>query len=82
MTLAAVPDAEPAVPDAEPERPDLGDRLAVSPREAARLLGVSVPTIYELLGSGRVHSVKVGTRRLVSVAALRAFVDRSDEEDP
>lgn len=49
--------------------------IATSPREAARLLGVSVPTMYELLMSGRVRSIKVGNRRLVSVASLREFVD-------
>ncbi len=54
---------------------EIGDRIAVSPREAARLLSVSVPTMYELLNSGRVPSVKVGHRRLVSVAGLHALVN-------
>lgn len=50
-------------------------RIAVSPREAAELLGVSVPTMYELLNSGRVPSVKVGARRLIATSALRALVE-------
>jgi excisionase family DNA binding protein len=49
--------------------------LAVSPREAAVLVGVSVPTLYGMLHAGNVHSVTVGRRRLVSVRSLRAFVD-------
>lgn len=57
-------------------QPDISpDPIAVSPREAAKLLGVSVPTMYEILMSGQVRSVKAGTRRLVSVASLRAYVD-------
>lgn len=50
------------------------EKIAVSPREAARLLSVSVPTFYELLNSGRIPSVKVGARRLISVAALHEFM--------
>lgn len=50
------------------------DRIAVSPREAARLLGLSVPTLYDLLNSGRIPSVRVGSRRLIAVEALRRLV--------
>ena len=53
--------------------------LAVNPREAARLASVSVPTLYQLLHKGSVHSVKVGTRRLVSVRSLQAFIDGEAE---
>lgn len=50
------------------------DRIAVSPREAARLLQMSVPLLYGLLNSGRLPSVKVGSRRLISVRALHQFM--------
>lgn len=50
------------------------DRIAVSPREAARRLGVSVPTFYTLLNNGTIPSVKVGARRLISVKALHRFM--------
>ena len=49
--------------------------LAVSPRAAAQLASVSVPTMYSMLLDGRVRSVKVGARRLVSVRSLRTFID-------
>ena len=61
--------------ETKPPTIPLPDRLAVSPREAAQLLGVSVPTIYELLSAGRIPSTKVGARRLISTAALRALLD-------
>jgi excisionase family DNA binding protein len=31
--------------------------------------------VYELLGSGRIRSIKVGRRRLVSDASLVAFIN-------
>lgn len=48
--------------------------LAVSVPEAARLLGVSVPTIYRLLRAGRLEKVALGIKRtlitLVSINRL------------
>jgi excisionase family DNA binding protein len=49
--------------------------IAVGPRQAAALLGVSIPTIYKLLNSGDLPSVSAGTRRLIAVSALRAFME-------
>ncbi len=57
------------------ETPEALSPLAVSPRQAAVLVGVSVPTLYGMLHDGRVHSVVAGRRRLVSVASLRALID-------
>lgn len=39
--------------------------LAVSIIDAAELLSVGRSTIYSLLDSGKIRSVKVGTRRLI-----------------
>jgi len=50
-------------------------RVAVSPAEAAQMLSISRSALYELLMSGELRSVKVGGRRLVSVAAIVALVD-------
>lgn len=50
--------------------------LAVSAAEAARLLGVSRPTIYTLLNRTDFPSFRVGNRVLVSVAGLRDWIDR------
>jgi excisionase family DNA binding protein len=50
-------------------------RVAVSPAEAALMLGISRAALYQLLMSGDLRSVKVGGRRLVSVAAIVALID-------
>jgi excisionase family DNA binding protein len=44
--------------------------------EAARLLGVGRSTVYDLIRSGRLRSVKIGRRRLIPRDALdRLLVD-------
>lgn len=48
--------------------------LAVSAPEAARLLGVSKPKVYELMGREDFPSFKLGGRTLISVDGLRAWV--------
>ena len=48
--------------------------LAVSAPEAARLLGVSKPTIYQYLGREDFPSFRLGGRVLVSVEGLREWV--------
>lgn len=54
----------------------LSERLTISPAEAAILLGVSKPTIYQILNRDDCRAAfKVGTRTLVSVSALREWVN-------
>ena len=48
--------------------------LAVSPAEAGRLVGVGRTTIYGAISSGELRSLKIGTRRLVAVDALREWL--------
>ena len=50
--------------------------LAVSPETAGRLLDVSRQTVYNLLNSGQLFSLKVGSRRLIPMTALRAFLEQ------
>lgn len=50
--------------------------LAVGTTEAARLLGVSRPTLYQLLGRTDFPSFRVGSRILISVSGLQAWIDR------
>lgn len=42
--------------------------------EVARLLGVSIPMVWVLVSDKRIKSVKIGTRRLVTQAALNAYI--------
>lgn len=55
--------------------------MAVSTAEAARLLGVSRPTLYQLLNRADFPSFRVGSRVLISVAGLQAWIDRQTKED-
>lgn len=48
--------------------------LAISPAQAAELLGVSKPTIYTLIHQGAFPAFKVGRRTIISTEALRAWV--------
>lgn len=56
------------------------DPLAVSAAEAARLLGVSKPTIYQYIRRSDFPAFKLGTRTLVSVEGLREWVNRQAAE--
>ena len=48
--------------------------LAVSPRKAAAYLDVGHDAIYQLIGQGRLRSVKLGRRRLIPLAELERFL--------
>ncbi len=63
-------------------REALRDRLAVSPDEAAQLLGISRPSVYTLLDvDGGIPSFRIGRSRRVSVDVLREWV-RAQTEGP
>lgn len=53
--------------------------MAVSPAECARLLGVSRPKVYDLINRGDFPSFKLGTRTLISVDGLRAWIAKQAE---
>jgi len=54
--------------------PSKAGPLAVSPAEAGRLAGVGRTTIYAAISSGELRSLKIGTRRLVALDALREWL--------
>lgn len=53
--------------------------LAVSPAECAKLLGISRPKVYDLINQGDFPSFKLGSRTLISVDGLRAWVSKQTE---
>ncbi|MHB1533917.1 MAG: excisionase family DNA-binding protein [Acidimicrobiales bacterium] len=55
------------------ERPTTQPK-AVSVDDAAQLLGLGRSSLYELIETGRIRSVKVGSRRLVPMAAIDEFL--------
>lgn len=51
-----------------------GERLAYSVNEAARALGLSRELIYDQLRTGRLDSIKVGRRRIITRKNLDKFL--------
>jgi excisionase family DNA binding protein len=56
--------------------PAAPDRL-LSVDEAATMLGIGRSALYGELGAGRLASLKIGRRRVVSASAVRDFIDRA-----
>lgn len=52
------------------------EKLLLTPEEAAYALGVGRSTLFELMNSDALESVKIGRSRRVPVAALAAYVER------
>lgn len=50
--------------------------FVVSAGEAARLLGVSRPTVYAMLNRGALSYMKIGSRTLIPVKGLREWVEK------
>ena len=55
--------------------------FAVSPPEAARLLGISKSKIYTLTNRPDFPSFKLGGRTLVSVEGLRSWIAKQAEQE-
>ena len=51
-----------------------GKKLAYSVEEACEALGIGRALAYELITSGRLHSLKVGACRLIPASALADFL--------
>jgi excisionase family DNA binding protein len=47
------------------------EALAVSPAEAARLMGIGRTHIYKLINSGLLRRVRLGNRTLIPVEAIK-----------
>ena len=57
------------------------DRLAVSVKEAATLLGVSERSIRTWTQAGKIHAKKLGARVLYPVASLENLLQEVDATD-
>jgi excisionase family DNA binding protein len=65
----------------ESKRTENIERIGVSIQEAAKMLGISRPHFYPLVKEGKVRTIKIGRRTLVSVQSLRDFVDGTKAPD-
>ena len=66
---------------AEPKRrrTDHTERISVSIQEAAKMLSISKPHFLPLVKEGKIRTVKIGRRILVSVQSLHEFIDGKKE---
>ena len=54
--------------------------IAMSPRDAATSIGVSRSTLYRLIDSGQLRTVKIGRRTLIPSSCLFALLDAPEVE--
>jgi len=52
------------------------DKMLLTPSEAAATLGIGRSKVYELLQSGQLQSVHIGTCRRIPADALTTFLER------
>ena len=55
-------------------KPSPTDKEVMTVKEAAAMLKISLPKMYELAKSGRIHTLTVGRRILVSRSSLMALL--------
>jgi excisionase family DNA binding protein len=48
--------------------------ITVTIQDAVKITGLGRTKLYELIGAGRIETRRVGTRRLVDFASLKAFL--------
>jgi excisionase family DNA binding protein len=51
------------------------EKIGYSAEEASSILGVGRTTVFGLVASGELESVKVGRRRIIPADALQRFLD-------
>ena len=56
------------------------DKLLLRPIEAAEAIGIGRSKAYELLASGELPSIRIGSSVRVPVDALRAWIERKSAE--
>ena len=48
---------------------------ALSPKDAAKSLGISRATLYRMIKTGRLRVVKIGSRTVIPASCLLALLD-------
>lgn len=57
------------------------EKLGYSIEEAGQAMGIGRTTVYELLGSGELNSIKVGRRRIILADDIRAYLASQRAQD-
>ena len=57
------------------------DKLLLTPTEAAQVLSISRSKLYELIGQGRLATVRIDASRRVPAQALLEFIQHLQHQD-
>jgi excisionase family DNA binding protein len=52
------------------------DKLLLRPKEAAELIGIGRTKVFELMRTGQLESVRIGSSRRIPAFALLKYVER------
>lgn len=56
------------------------ERLTITPEQAAKQLGISMPTMYQLCNRKDFPSVRVGRKIIIPLASLEKWLERQATE--
>ena len=56
-------------------------RMLYPINDAVRVLGIGRSTLYELIATGEIHTVKIGRRTLIAHDELERYVTRLTERE-
>lgn len=61
-------------------KPQVMEPIAVRISEAVRLTGIGRSKLYELIASGDIETVKVGSCTLIPMASLHGLIERARQQ--
>ena len=56
--------------------------LLLKPEDAARQLGISRSTVFDLIAHGKIGSLKIGRSRRIPLTELRRFIEEMIQRSP
>lgn len=59
---------------------DLQNKLALTPRECAAVIGCGKSTVYDLIKRGELPCLTIGGRHFVRVVTLQAWLEEREQE--
>lgn len=55
------------------------DRLALPVKDTARMLGIGQTSVWRIIGTGSLETIKIGGRTLVTMASIRRVAEQGAE---
>jgi excisionase family DNA binding protein len=62
------------------DKPQATEPIAVRILEAVRLTGIGRSKLYELIASGDIETVKIGSCTLIPIASLHGLIERARQQ--